>query len=118
MRLKQTFGKMDRIKKHGEIMRVLRRGGSDSDERLRLRVLANSLGRRRMAVVVSRRHGNAVRRNRIKRLCREAFRTCWSELPESFDYILQPNVGAELNVEAIRQSLRNLAGRIIKDAAK
>lgn len=99
-------------------MRIFRRGRSASDGRLRLRVLENSLGRRRMAVVVSRRHGNAVRRNRIKRLCREAFRTGRGDLPESFDYILQPKVGSELNVETIQESLRKLAGRIIKDAAK
>lgn len=116
--MKQTLGKADRIRKRGEITRVFRRGRSASDERLRLRVLANSIGRRRMAVVVSRRHGNAVRRNRIKRLCREAFRTCRADLPESFDYVLQPQVGAELNIESIRESLRNLAGRIVREAGK
>ncbi len=112
--MKQTLGKTDRIRKSDEITRVFRCGRSASDERLRLRVLANSIGRRRVAVIVSRRNGNAVRRNRIKRLCREAFRTCRTDLPESFDYILQPGVGAELNIETIRESLRQLAGRIIK----
>lgn len=112
--MKAGLGKADRIKKRSEIMRVLRRGGSASDEGLRLRILANSIGRRRMAVVVSRRHGNAVRRNRIKRLCREAFRTCRADLPDSFDYVLQPHIGAEPDIGSIRQSLQNLAGRIIK----
>ena len=112
--LKQAFGKADRIKKRSEITRIFRRGRSASDDKIRIRVLANSIGRRRMAVVVSRRHGNAVRRNRIKRLCREAFRTCRADLPDSYDYILQPQVGAELNIESIRQSLRNLTGRAIK----
>ncbi|MDY7011964.1 MAG: ribonuclease P protein component [Planctomycetota bacterium] len=116
--LKQTLGKADRITKSGEITRIFRRGGSASDERLRLRVLANSIGRRRMAVVVSRRNGNAVRRNRIKRLCREAFRTCRTDLPESFDYILQPALGAELSVEAIQESLRRLAGRVVREGEK
>ena len=116
--MKQTLTKADRIKKRSEIMRIFRRGRGASDEGLRLRVLDNSLDRRRMAVVVSRRHGNAVRRNRIKRLCREAFRLCRGDMPDSYDYILQPKVGAELNIEAIQESLRNLAGRIIKDAAK
>ncbi len=111
--MRAGFDKADRIKKRGEIMRIFRRGRSASDEWLRLRVLANSLGRRRMAVVVSRRHGNAVRRNRIKRLCREAFRLCRGDLPESFDYILQPKVGTELNIESIRDSLRELTERIM-----
>ena len=116
--MKQTLGKADRISKRGEITRIFRRGRSASDERLRLRVLANSLHRRRMAVAVSRRHGNAVRRNRIKRLCREAFRTCRADLPDSFDYILQPGVGAELNIETIQESLRKLAGRVAREAGK
>ncbi len=112
--MRAGLGKADRIKKRSEIMRIFRRGRSASDGRLRLIALNNSIDRRRMAVVVSRRHGNAVRRNRIKRLCREAFRTCRGDLPESFDYILKPKVGSELNIELIQESLRNLAGRIIK----
>ena len=116
--MKQTLGKADRIKKRDEISRVFRKGRSASDGLMRLHVLAKAAGRSRMAVMVSRRHGGAVRRNRIKRLCREAFRTCRAELPDSFDYLLQPHVGAELNVEAIRRSLRELAGRLTKDAVK
>lgn len=114
--MKQILGKADRIKKRDEIVRVFREGRSVSDGLLRLHVLTGPAGRLRMAVVVSRRHGGAVRRNRIKRLCREAFRTCRADLPDSFDYILQPRIGAELSVEAIRRSLRELAGRLIKEA--
>lgn len=109
--MRDALGKADRIKKRDEIGLLFRRGRRFSDRRLRLLVLPNARDRSRMAVVVSRRHGGAVRRNRIKRLCREAFRTCRADLPGSYDYVLQPQVGAELNVEAIRQSLRELAGK-------
>ena len=116
--MKQTLAKPDRIKRRKDLSRAFQQGKSASDGSIRLHVLANSLGRSRMAVTVSTHDGNAVQRNRIKRICREAFRTCRAELPDSFDYLLQPHVGAELNVEAIRRSLRELAGRLTKDAVK
>jgi len=69
-----------------------------------------------MAVAVSGRHGKPVRRNRIKRLCREAFRTSRADLPAGYDYVLRPAAGAALSVEAIRRSLKALARRLIKES--
>jgi ribonuclease P protein component len=44
------------------------------------------------AVLLSRRHGLAVRRNRIKRLYREAIRLCRSRLPQAGSVIILPDV--------------------------
>jgi ribonuclease P protein component len=110
--LKQSLGKRDRIKGRKELDRVFRRGRAASNGLMAVHAAANSLGRPRMAVAVSPRHGNAVRRNRIKRLCREAFRVCRQDLPCGYDYVLRPKAGVELSVGAVRDSLRKLAGRL------
>ncbi len=112
----QTLRESDRLKLQKDLRKVFAHGRSAADAALRLHVLANSLGRSRMAVTVSGRHGKPVRRNRIKRLCREAFRTSREDLPVGYDYVLRPRVGAALSVETIRRSLTGLARRLIKDA--
>jgi ribonuclease P protein component len=50
----------------------------------------NSLGFSRLGLSVGVKHGNAVRRNRIKRVFRAAFREVREALPAGFDYVLIP----------------------------
>jgi ribonuclease P protein component len=48
----------------------------------------NTVGHHRLGLTVPRRVGSAVRRNRIKRLIREAFRLQQHELPGSYDLVV------------------------------
>ncbi|HUU23490.1 MAG TPA: ribonuclease P protein component [Phycisphaerae bacterium] len=112
--MRQTLGKADRIKKGGEFSRVFREGRSAQDGSLRLYVLANDLGRARLGVAASVRHGGAVRRTRLRRLCREAFRTVRADLPSGYDYVMVPVPGRPFTVVGLRTSLTSLAGRLTR----
>jgi len=75
--------------------------------------MANGLERTRLAVGVGRRaHGSAVRRNRVKRLCREAFCKAYNALPTGWDLIMLPRAGQQHTVELLAASLTELAARL------
>jgi len=48
----------------------------------------------RLGITVTRRFGNAVARNRMKRLLREFFRAWRSEITPAYDIVIIPRVGA------------------------
>ena len=54
----------------------------------------NGLAYARLGLSISRRVGNAVLRNRWKRIIREVFRTRRSELPGGLDLVVRPRRGA------------------------
>ena len=49
------------------------------------------------------------RRNRIRRLLREAFRLSQHDIPAGFDFVLVPRTQIEVSLDGYRQSLLTLA---------
>ncbi len=110
---KFPFSSWYRLRKPGEIARVFEAGSRTNDARITLQAMPREApGPSRCAVAVGRRHGQAVVRNRLKRICREAFRLTRPVLPEPWDYVIIPRRGRTLTVEGVGESLRVLAGRL------
>jgi ribonuclease P protein component len=99
MYLANKFGKRNKLCRNKHFQAVYRKGKSFADKALVLYVVPNATGKRRVGVAAGKRLGNAVVRNRVKRLLREAYRLHQSELVGGFDLILvgrRPLVHANL----------------------
>jgi ribonuclease P protein component len=86
-----------RLREDADIRRVRSRGRSVAEGPLLGRVLANGLvpPRNRYTVVAGKKQGNAVARNRVKRLVREALRHLHPALAPGFDLAIYVRGKAE-----------------------
>jgi ribonuclease P protein component len=103
-----TFRKQDRLLSPLDFKRVYDRRCSVSDAWIIIYGGPNELARLRLGMSVSRKFGDAVARNRFKRLCREAFRLTRAELPAGLDLIVLPRSKNEATLAALQHSLRTL----------
>jgi ribonuclease P protein component len=106
-----AFPQTHRLKTPAEFERCYARKRSASDGVLIVYACENDRAHPRLGCSVSRKVGNAVVRNRYKRLFREAFRLVQHELPSGVDLILIPRPGPEPTLEAVRASLLKLAAQ-------
>lgn len=102
-----------RLRTPSDFRRVYGRGNRAHGKLLVVVGLARREPGHRLGVAVSKEHGRAVRRNKIKRILREAFRLERPELAGSFDLILIPRPReGRLLLEEVRTELRRLVEQL------
>jgi ribonuclease P protein component len=120
VRAQLSFAAADRLHRSAEFLRLQRNGVRFQGPHFVVYAgsLDNDPTRSRLGVTVSRRIGNAVARNRVKRRVRECFRNAIrAELPPLTSIVVIARAGAaSLKSPAINDELimaaRNLRGRI------
>jgi len=112
-----TFPQSHRLKTPAEFDRCYKRKRSASDDVLIVYACENSLEHPRLGCSVSKKIGNAVVRNRYKRLFREAFRLSQHDLPTGTDFIMIPRPGKEPSQEMVQRSLVKVARQAARKLA-
>jgi len=113
-----TFRKQQHLRRGADFARVYALRCAARSRHLTVFAAPSPDGELRVGFSVSRKHGNAVLRNRIKRLMREAFRLSRHELPGGLDLVLVPVEARDATLtefrEALVRSARKLARRLDK----
>jgi ribonuclease P protein component len=103
-----THRKREHLRSPLDFRRVYDRRCSARDRWLLVFAAPNKLDYLRLGLSVSRKVGNAVRRNRLRRLYRETFRLMRPEMPTGLDLILIPRSSQEPTLEELKKSLPEL----------
>ena len=112
-----AFRRAEHLRRPADFRRVYDRRRSVSDSWLIVYACENGLPHCRLGLSVSRKVGNAVHRNRLRRLYREAFRLTRSEMPTGLDLVLIPRRPDEPTLEALKRSLPRLVRQVARKIA-
>lgn len=113
------------LRRRGDFTRVHQRGQRKGDARLQVRVLRRPAGVQvespiRLGIIVSKKFGSAVERNRFKRIVRAAIRELGEEFTPGWDILVLPREAHDVKMPDIRASLQALLGAlgILRDSTE
>ncbi len=115
----QRYTKKERLRKRREFQQVFDKGKRYGNYQVNIYALINDVSVSRLGLVVGKKFGNAPRRNRFKRIFREAFRLNKSILNNNVDIIVIPRPGLkDLTLRAIEDKFKRLLTQINDDLEK
>ena len=103
-----------RIRSGLDFQRIYRLRCTAGDDNLLVFGGPNGLGHPRLGKSVSKKLGNAVARNRWRRLLCEAFRLSREQLPAGVDLVVIPRPQVKPELSSLVASLPRLAARVAK----
>ena len=115
----QRFRRGDRLKKRYEFKQAQLSGRRIHTPHFLIVVHPNALQNSRLGITVTKKVGNAVQRNRIKRLVREVFRRNRQLFPPSEDLVFIAKRGAgEIDYGSLLSELQRAAKKLRPEAAR
>jgi ribonuclease P protein component len=112
------FRRAERLRRPSDFRRVYERRRSVSDDFLIVYACENGLPHLRLGLSVGRKAGPATRRNRLRRLYREAFRLTRHQMPVGLDLVLIPRGDEEPTLEELKRSLPRLVRQLARKLAR
>jgi len=101
--LNGKFPKSRRIKSKTEISSLLKDGNRWKCNLFTIAYRKSSNKFDRIAIIVSKKSGSAVERNRLKRVFREVFRTAEVGGPPFFDVLFNPLCSSSVHIETVKE---------------
>jgi ribonuclease P protein component len=113
-----AFRPHEHLRRSSDFRRVYERRRSVSDDWLIVYACENGLPHLRLGLSVSRKVGQAIHRNRLRRLYREAFRLTRAEMPTGLDLVVIPRKSDEPPLDELKRSLSKLVKQLARKLAK
>ena len=110
--LRFTFGSDDRLKGRSAFAEVHAARTRFESGPLLVYAIPNQVEHLRLGLSIGRRCGNAVRRNRLKRLVRETFRLHRADWPGGYDLMVVIRPHEELAITDYAKHLKDTIGRL------
>ena len=108
--MSESLTKGELLRRRADIRRVFEHGKNFSCRGLRLRITKNTLSYNRVLIAPVKKAGNAVERNRLRRVGKEAYRRLKPRMSRGFDmaFVLYPgDYGFSDRLEQFRRLLHN-----------